>query len=248
MDYTYSTFYPNQALQESNATGNVEGTAPSQGGISVAPETTIPITPPIPPTQTNMADYGLDKYLSYTTPPKPGAAFPFGRPMLVKVWIDGTKQEGKNINDEGKMYVGFNVGVGAIYEDYPKDKGFVKGDEKGNYFYFEQLPDFKMMEIDRLVRLKKEKEDAEAKAKILAQKEAREKAQKAKEAFERARQEAKAKREAEEQAKRQAAELARQQEMQRLAAKQKTNRTMYIIIGVVAIGIIGFFVWRKMKK
>ena len=231
MDYTYSTFYPNQALQESNAIGNVEGTAPSQGGI-------------IPPTQTNMADYGLDKYLSYTTPPKPGAAFPFGRPMLVKVWIDGTKQEGKNINDEGKMYVGFNVGVGAIYEDYPKDKGFVKGDEKGNYFYFEPLPDFKMMEIDRLVRLKKEKEDAEAIAKILAAKEAREKAQRAKEAFERARAEAKAKREAEEQA----AELARQQEMQRIAAKEKTNKTMYIIIGVVAIGIIGFFVWRKMKK
>lgn len=78
---------------------------------------------------------------------------------LTHTYIDGTVQEGKYINDEGKIVVGQeNVpnteAMRLIYDFYPKDKGFIERDDKGRYFYFEPLPDFKMNEIKRLEKLR----------------------------------------------------------------------------------------------
>jgi hypothetical protein len=80
--------------------------------------------------------------------------------ILTHTYIDGTVQEGKYINDEGKIAVGYEKvpdkegAMRIIYDFYPKDKGFVEKDDKGRYFYFEPLPDFKMNEIKRLEKLR----------------------------------------------------------------------------------------------
>lgn len=80
--------------------------------------------------------------------------------ILTHTYIDGTVQQGKYINDEGKIVVGYEKvpdkegAMRPIYDFYPKDKGFVEKDDKGRYFYFEPLPDFKMNEIKRLEKLR----------------------------------------------------------------------------------------------
>ena len=82
-------------------------------------------------------------------------------------YIDGTVQEGKYINDEGKIVVGSEKIPNTelmrlIYDFYPKDKGFIERDDKGRYFYFEPLPDFKMNEIKRLEKLRDDAIKSEA--------------------------------------------------------------------------------------
>jgi hypothetical protein len=74
-------------------------------------------------------------------------------------YIDGTIQEGKIIDSDGKIVVKLEYKQGsikpiAIMDFYPKDKGFVKNDGQGNYYYFEPLPEYKMIEIRRLEKLR----------------------------------------------------------------------------------------------
>jgi hypothetical protein len=75
-------------------------------------------------------------------------------------YIDGTNQQGRYINENGKIFKVVKNGVPEYY-DYPKDAGFVERDVNGNYFYFEPLPAFKVAEIKRLEKLR---DDAIAKA------------------------------------------------------------------------------------
>lgn len=74
-------------------------------------------------------------------------------------YIDGTIQDGKLIDSDGKIVVKLEYAENsikpiAIMDFYPKDKGFVENDGKGNYYYFEPLPEFKMIEIRRLEKLR----------------------------------------------------------------------------------------------
>jgi hypothetical protein len=88
-------------------------------------------------------------------------------------YIDGTIQQGKLIDSDGKIVVKLEYAENsikpiAIMDYYPKDKGFVENDGKGTYYYFEPLPEYKMVEIRRLEKLR---DDA-----ILAQKKSDEQA------------------------------------------------------------------------
>lgn len=84
-----------------------------------------------------------------------------------KKYIDGTIQQGKKINDDGKIVVKYNeedVGGGAmkstpIYDFPPKGKGIIKGDDKGDYYYFEELPEFRKQQIQKLENQKKQEQD-----------------------------------------------------------------------------------------
>lgn len=83
---------------------------------------------------------------------------------LMKKYIDGTLQGGLILDSNGQCRCGDEVAVavgnsGGYRNEitlipYPKDKGFVKGDGKGNYFYFPPLSDFKVSEIKRLEKLR----------------------------------------------------------------------------------------------
>ena len=93
---------------------------------------------------------------------------------LAKKYIDGTIVYGKILNEKGEYLrdTGNVIQInGETFQNqlemtvYPKDKGFMKPDGKGNYFYFEPLPDFKMAEIDRLVKLKNDADQAALQAK-----------------------------------------------------------------------------------
>jgi hypothetical protein len=86
---------------------------------------------------------------------------------LFKKYIDGTVQQGKKLNDEGKIIVGYtteDLGGGAkkanpIYDFPPKGKGIIKGDDKGDYYYFEELPEFRKQQIQKLENQKKEEQN-----------------------------------------------------------------------------------------
>lgn len=82
-------------------------------------------------------------------------------------YIDGTVQEGKLIDSDGKIvfdsdgkivlkseYAEGSVRSTPIMDYYPKDKGFVENDGQGNYYYFEPLPEYKMIEIRRIEKLR----------------------------------------------------------------------------------------------
>jgi len=77
---------------------------------------------------------------------------------LYKKYIDGTYQKGFLIDGSG------NVSSGRENQSipYPRDKGFVKADGKGNYYYFEELSEFIKGEIARLTKLKNDAEKAAA--------------------------------------------------------------------------------------
>lgn len=102
-----------------------------------------------------------------------GLSDSINKKALTHKYIDGTIQYGKLIDSDGKIVVKLEYAENSIkpiatMDFYPKDKGFVKNDGQGNYYYFEPLPEYKMIEIRRLEKLR---DDA-----ILAQKRADEQA------------------------------------------------------------------------
>ena len=98
-------------------------------------------------------------------------------PTFFHKYIDGTNQQGRYINENGKIFKVVKNGVPEYY-DYAKDKGFVERDANGNYFYFEPLPEFKVAEIKRLEKLRDDAlSTAKAKAEASARKIAVEKVQ-----------------------------------------------------------------------
>jgi hypothetical protein len=141
------------------------------------------------------------------------------------------------------------AGKEKAYIPIPSDKGFTAGDGKGNYFYFEELPEFKRNEIKRLEDLKAAAEKAERDAKAADdRRKAKEKAlaeQKRKQ-FEMAKMEAERKA-AEERMliEKQNQEITRKNQEK----KKKENTTIIILVSVLlVIGIVGFIIWKKYKK
>ena len=86
-------------------------------------------------------------------------------PTFFHKYIDGTNQQGRYINENGKIFKVVKNGVPEYY-DYAKDKGFVERDANGNYFYFEPLPEFKVAEIKRLEKLNYSAKDKKPPLKI----------------------------------------------------------------------------------
>lgn len=91
-----------------------------------------------------------------------GSAKNINIPNLSKKYIDGTIQKGLLIDASGNVSLGeiesVDLGGGKMMArkkliPYPKDKGFVKSNGKGQYFYFEELPEFIKNEIARLNKL-----------------------------------------------------------------------------------------------
>ena len=77
-----------------------------------------------------------------------GSAKNINIPNLSKKYIDGTIQKGLLIDASGNVSLGeiesVDLGGGKMMArkkliPYPKDKGFVKSNGKGQYFYFEEL-------------------------------------------------------------------------------------------------------------
>jgi len=141
------------------------------------------------------------------------------------------------------------AGKEKAYIPVPSDKGFTRGDGKGNYFYFEELPEFKRKEIERLEKLKAAAEKAErdakaaddrrkAKAKALAEQERKK--------FEMAKKEAERKAEQE----RMLIEKQNQEITRKNKEKEKKQTTTIIVLVVVllVLGVGGYFVWKKYKK
>jgi hypothetical protein len=207
---------------------------------------------------------------------------------LYKKYIDGTIQKGFLIDGSGNVPLGeeetfteagaFGTRSGTRRKliPYPKDKGFVKSDGEGKYYYFEELSELVKNEIARLNKLQS---DAAASAAALKdaqnksaaeQEAARKQAEEANRKFQlqKAESEQKAK---EAEAKRVAAEkeaeikIAEQKRLQgeteaqtklRLAeteaqskeaeAKAKTKKAMIIGGSVLAL-VAGFFIWKKFR-
>jgi hypothetical protein len=141
------------------------------------------------------------------------------------------------------------AGKEKAYIPVPSDKGFIAGDGKGNYFYFEELPEFKRNEIKKLEDLKAAAEKAERDAKAADdRRKAKEKAlaeQKRKQ-FEMAKIEAERKA-AEERMliEKQNQEITKKNQEK----KKKENTTIIILVSVLlVIGIVGFIIWKKYKK
>jgi hypothetical protein len=209
-------------------------------------------------------------------------------PNLFKKYIDGTIREGLWIDASGNVPLGesetftestqFGTRSGTRRKliPYPKDKGFVKSNGKGQYFYFEELPELVKNEIARLNKLQSDAAASaaaliDAKNKSAAEQEsARKQAEESNRKFQlqKAESEQKAK---EAEAKRVAAEkeaevkiaeqkrLAGETESQtklRLAeteaqskeaeAKAKTKKAMIIGGSVLAL-VAGFFIWKKFR-
>lgn len=183
---------------------------------------------------------------------------------MAKKYIDGTIQYGYLISDnnqyrggeEEDIVVGNKGGVDIIikqkkYITVPSDKGIRKGDGNGNYFYFEELPEWKRDEIKKLEDLKAEADKAKAEADAIADAKAKEEARKRQEEkrrkFELAKKEAErkaleARLLSEKQAKE--SELAKQNQL----AKEKSKKTTMIVAVLLVLGVVGFFVWKKYKK
>jgi hypothetical protein len=128
-------------------------------------------------TESNFSDLDKEKILDITTWNNIGDGFFVPNTSykgLAKKYIDGTIVYGKILNEKGEYLRDtgnvIQINGGAFQNQlemtvYPKDKGFMKADGKGNYFYFEPLPDFKMAEIDRLVKLQNDANQAAIQAK-----------------------------------------------------------------------------------
>jgi hypothetical protein len=168
---------------------------------------------------------------------------------LAKKYIDGTIQYGSIINEKGEYYRNTgekeDLGDGKFnlkYEwtIYPKDKGFMKADGKGNYFYFEPLPDFKLQEIQRLIDIKKLADEASAKAKSEQEIKL---AQEAQRQFSLKQLEAKQKTAA-------ANKLAMEKQalLKEAEESSKNKKNIAIIVILIIASIIGFFVWKKNHK
>ena len=172
---------------------------------------------------------------------------------LAKKYIDGTIQQGIIIDSLG------NARIGEIEDvtipsplggtrtikmrkliPVPSDKGFKKNDGFGNYFYFEELPEWKKAEIKKLEEQKIAADKAEVLAREIKETTARNEAirlaREQKIAFEKAKREAEIKNEAE--------------ATKKMIAKQTAdkNKKIIIVVIVIAIAIAIFFVWKKYKK
>lgn len=206
-------------------------------------------------------------------------------PNLSKKYIDGTIQKGLLIDASGNVPLGemetVDLGGGAKkiarkLIPYPKDKGFVKSNGKGQYFYFEELPELVKNEIARLNKLQSDAAAAATAIKDAQNKSAAEQEAARKQALEADRkfqlQKAESEQKAKEaEAKRVAAEkdaevkIAEQRRLQgeteaqtklRLAeteaqsketeAKAKTKKAMIIGGSVLAL-VAGFFIWKKFR-
>jgi hypothetical protein len=205
---------------------------------------------------------------------------------LYKKYIDGTNQRGFLIDGSGNVPLGemetvdLGGGVKRITRKlipYPKDKGFVKSDGQGKYYYFEELPELVKNEIARLNKLQSDAATAAADLKNAQNQSAAEQEAKRKQALEADRkfqlQKAESEQKAKEaEAKRVAAEkdaevkIAEQRRLQgeteaqtrlRLAeteaqskeeeAKAKTKKAMIIGGSVLAL-VAGFFIYKKFSK
>lgn len=212
--------------------------------------------------------------------------FLFGKKNLSKKYIDGTIQIGLLIDASGNVPLGemetVDLGGGAKkiarkLIPYPKDKGFVKSNGKGQYFYFEELPELVKNEIARLNKLQSDAADAAAALQNAQNQSAAEQEAKRKQALEADRkfqlQKAESEQKAKEaEAKRVAAEkeaevkIAEQKRLEgetesqtklRLAetdaqskeaeAKAKTKKAMIIGGSVLAL-VAGFFIYKKFSK
>jgi hypothetical protein len=154
---------------------------------------------------------------------------------LYKKYIDGTIQTGLLIDASGNVPLGetetVDLGGGAKMDrkkliPYPKNKGIIKADGKGNFYYFEELSDLVKGEIARLNKLQSDK-SAEANRKILLQKAESDKAEAKKVIAE--------------------SKLAETDAQSKEAeAKAKTKKA--IIGGSVVVLVAGFFIYKKFSK
>lgn len=174
---------------------------------------------------------------------------------LAKKYIDGTIQQGIIIDSLGNARIGEEEYVtipgsaaGSIKMrkliPIPSDKGFKKNDGLGSYFYFEELPEWKKAEINKLEQQKIAAEKAEAEAKSISETTARNEAlrlaREQKIAFEKAKRDA----EINEKAKRDA-EIKNEADAKQTADK---NKKITIVVIVIVIAVAGYFVWKKYKK
>lgn len=170
---------------------------------------------------------------------------------LAKKYIDGTiiygsilNEKGEYLRNTGELVSSVDGGVKGLkykYEwtAYPKDKGFMKPDGRGNYFYFEPLPDFKMAEIDRLLKLKN---DADQAALQVKNAEDLKKAAEAKRLFELQQSQAIAKA---------ASDNKKAAEANRIASEKQLesskNKKIAAIVIILILCIIGF-IWYKKRQ
>jgi hypothetical protein len=164
---------------------------------------------------------------------------------LFKKYIDGTIQEGKIINSEGKILLRIE-NKNKVFDFYPKDKGFTKSDGSGNYFYFEELPQLIKDNIAKLEKLKSDAEKAKQ-SQIEAQKKSDAEKAKAKQLADEAERKFQLeKAEAEAIAKQSEAKLAEQKRLE--AELQSKNKKIMIIGGIILVSVVGFVIWKKLKK
>lgn len=194
---------------------------------------------------------------------------------LYKKYIDGTIQRGFLIDASGNVPLGgietVDLGGGKMMDrkkliPYPKDKGFVKSDGQGKYYYFLELSDLVRGEIARLNKLQSDAAAAAAALQNSQNQSAAEQEAKRKQALEadrkfqlqKAQSEQKAK---EAEAKRVAAEkeaeikIAEQRRLQgetesqskEAETKAKTKKAMIIGGSVLAL-VAGFFIYKKFNK
>ena len=174
--------------------------------------------------------------------------------ILVKKYIDGTIQQGIIIDSLGNARIGEEEDVTLPGSTrvikmrklipVPSDKGFKKNDGLGSYFYFEELPEWKKAEINKLeeqkIAAEKEMIKAESIKETTARNEAIRLAREQKIAFEKAKRDA----EINEKAKRDA-EIKKEADAKQTADK---NKKIIIVVIVIVIAVAGFFVWKKYKK
>lgn len=166
----------------------------------------------------------------------------------INSWIANQNALKTIINSLQRDIDGF-AGREKAYIPVPNNKGFTTGDGKGNYFYFEELPEFKRNEIKKLEDLKAAAEKAKADAiaaDIKNKEQAKRKAEEEKRKFELAKKEAERKAAQE----RMLIEKQNQETTRQNQEKQKKeNTTIIVLVSILlVIGIVGFIIWRKYKK
>ena len=185
---------------------------------------------------------------------------------LSKKYIDGTVSDGYLINSNGEYRGGDFEAFSHTrkYIPYPKDKGFTKGDGKGNYFYFDPLSDLQLQEINRLItaaniaaqlaaQQQAAQQASDKAAQLAAQQQAEASSAAQKAAALAAAQQAAAMKAIADQKTAQANQAAQQAASQIAAAQQKSaeektkqsNNIIIIIAVIILIAIISYFIWRK---
>lgn len=205
-------------------------------------------------TESNFYDLDKEKILDITTWNNIGDGFFVPNTSykgLAKKYIDGTIVYGKILNEKGEYLR--NTGKTIQIEGappkieveltvYPKDKGFMKADGKGNYFYFEPLPDFKMDEINRLIKLQNDADQAALQAKNA---EDLRKAAEAKRLFELNQAQARAKAAADNKRAADANKIATEKQLELSKQLESSKNKKIAAIVIVLILLVIGFIWYK---